>query len=93
MAINALTGNEYTGTNDELLNGMGLSSDHRVATFNQCMKLGIKPATFKGTKKLATLKFCKEVEDSNGKKVVEVKFFNVFDYEMLEQRQLQLATV
>jgi hypothetical protein len=93
MAINALTGNEYTGTNDELLNSMGLSSDHKVATFNQCMKLGIKPATFKGTKKLATLKFCKEVEDSNGKKVVEVKFFNVFDYEMLEQRQLQLATV
>lgn len=93
MAINALTKNEYTGTNDELLNGLGLSSDHRVATFNQCMKLGIKPATFKGTKKLATLKFCKEVEDSNGKKVVEVKFFNVFDYEMLEQRQLQLATV
>lgn len=92
MAINALTGNEYTGSNDELLNSMGLDSNHRVATFNQCMKLGIKPATFKGTKKLATLKFCKEYEDSNGDTKIDVKFFNVFDYEMLEARQKLLAS-
>ena len=91
--INALTGNEYTGGNAELLAGLGLNSTHRVATFNQCQKLGIKPATFKGTKKLATLKFCKEVENNDGKKVVEVKFFNVFDYEMLLERQKQLQAI
>jgi hypothetical protein len=85
--INALTGNTYTGTNYELLAGLGFADGHRFSTFNQAMKLGINPKAMKGIKKVATLKFCKEVEDVLGKKILDVKFFNVFDYEDICKRQ------
>jgi len=85
--INALTGNTYTGTNYELLAGLGFADGHRFCTFNQAMKLGINPKAMKGIKKVATLKFCKEVEDVLGKKILDVKFFSVFDYEDICKRQ------
>jgi len=79
--INALTGNTYTGTNYELLAGLGFADGHRFCTFNQAMKLGINPKAMKGIKKVATLKFCKEVEDVLGKKILDV------DYEDICKRQ------
>ena len=79
---NAITGNYYTGTNEEILAEAGVEE---VVTFKQALKVdGISGKDLKGIKKAATLiRFdTKNVEeDEDGNTRPRPIFFAVFDYQ------------
>lgn len=78
---NAITGNYYTGTNEEILAEAGVDE---VVTFKQALKVdGITGKKLKGINKVATLiRFdTKNVEeDEDGNTRPRPIFFAVFDY-------------
>ena len=84
--MNALTGNEYKGSNVSTLMGTG-RQDQIWATYRQWIKLGLQVQ--KGEKGTRLCKVTERVakEDSDGFQRTSISTFSVFNIEQVDHRK------
>jgi len=87
--INAITGNEYTGQNEQTLMSLGFDETDSFLTFKQAIKVeGVSGKALKGIKKAASLvRYVNEENKETGKKEMKPRYFSVFNYKEVISRR------